>query len=341
MARIGNKVLTAAEVSNLFAMTATRCLCCNAHLRDTESTERGLGPICSKKYYTVQHVVTEDMREEALGAIAAAERAGHIPSNVADACIKAHDAGDTRTFANVLVYFGAINNGDRAVVLSLLPPLRAIGYDAMADRLEEDRMTVRMIQTEDDAIWIAVPKNVPRRYNYDIRRVNGSRRGRGPTGYGNRVGHYVPVAGAAHAMAVLGYHIGGKPAWKKRLGETGQAVTIQPATYDELKAHLPKRKTYNYAAAPVAAPLVPVVTTVVPTAPGVRIEHVADKGFFRVYSPFNQAFLTALKADVAAATTYKDRRWNRDQQCWEVKAAHEALVMNLIITHYGQNPARA
>lgn len=301
-----------AKIANL---VATNCLACGTPLTDAESVERGIGPVCSGKYYEVQHEVTETMVEAAVGHLAMANMRGLIPDDVFKAV--ADMTGDPRNFVNVITrYFAATQT--KEILAAITPAYEAMGYKALADKLNKANLDVHIVE-HGDANFVAFPYS--RKAAGDFRAVKGARKGKGPkgSGYGRNTVWYYPESEEAHVLAILGHHFGGQPAFVVKEGEDSDRVTLDKVSWPELRNfRAPKAK---------AAPARRAVGQIT-----------IKKGFIEIKTPYNSGFVKDLKSEVSKASSWRDRRWNPKKRVWEVDAQHTDLVKDLVLRHYGAEP---
>lgn len=296
-------------------LTASNCCVCRAGLTDAESVEHGIGPVCSKRYYSPLHQPTEIQIKNALGLLVCS----FLPQHIEDGFMKlVHNTdgkphANARVACNLLVYWASCHYDQRDEVFKCSAIIRTLGYEELADKLEADR-TVAIVREHDDHIEVYIPAKY--RFTNDMKAIPGAEAltvtESSPTGepfekpkkVGRKVGWRIPIKEKDYFLAVLGYHCGNEMA----CGD-GNIWKVPNKTWRDLR---------------------PFKQGPVTTALGaVRLEDTSN-GHFRVFTPYNNDFITDLKK-----INYRQRRWNPNDRCWEVKKAHEAEVKALITKHYG------
>lgn len=128
-------------------MLATRCICCNRALLDSESIEYGIGPVCRKKYGFFDHV-------------------------------------PNREAANALVHQAAIaaQNNDVSEVLRLADEIDAMGLDVLAAKIRERFIEIRLVENVPGEVEVYIPfcqefidvlrANIPRRGKRMVKNAN-------------------------------------------------------------------------------------------------------------------------------------------------------------------------
>ena len=302
--------------SMLARIIATHCCVCRTPLTDAESVEHGIGPVCSKRYYSPKHAPTEDQVKVAIGKLAVSG----IPDDIIDGFLGVvnNDYVNARHGCNILVKWASAHYSDRDVVFQCSGVIRALGYTELADKLEDDR-TAATLRYFADHIEAFVPELYT--LDRDLQKIPDST----PLGtkLGRKVGWSIPIERQGHFEAVLGVHLGGKLA-----GGTKGVFTIPPKRWNDVWKFLQPTPA-PVAPAPVAAPA-PVQATL-PIVGNVQV--LVAHGMLEIYAPFNRTFIDALKTTIPT----RDRRWNG--RCWVVSPLFRASVANLINTHYGVSVA--
>lgn len=279
-------------------ITATHCCVCKSPLTDAESLDLGLGPVCSKRYYNPRHVPTEDQVKVSLGRLSASG----LPEDIIDGFLAVVDNHHTnaRAACNLLIKWASANYDNRDMIFKCSAIIRALGYDELANKLEDDRTTAT-IRTLTDHVEAFIPD----KYNLErsVTAIPGAVKL--DTKLGRKIGWSIPLNQVNHFEAVLGFHCGGELA----CGDARGIRTIARRRWTDVLA-------FRNPAAPPAPVQCPV--QIVPL--GNRLE---------VYSPYNSDFITALKANVPC----RDRRWTG--RCWEVSPLFRNVVVTLVSTHYG------
>lgn len=137
----------------LWNKVATHCCVCGLSLVDALSCEKGIGPVCRKKYqYEDAFPITPEAGTPAQKYLAA-----NFPQEIADRVGEAIDADDSRKAANLLVYFASAEQGDLAVHAAHV--LGLIGYGKLAERILDRLVTVRLTRTPEGKIAVKTPYN--------------------------------------------------------------------------------------------------------------------------------------------------------------------------------------
>jgi hypothetical protein len=111
---------------------AVRCCVCGLELTDAVSIEKGIGPVCRKKYrYEDAYPVS---REIAL-AVSVYLTDSAVPEGAALTVIDAAHRDDSRKAANVLVLVASTEGKDAAVTAT--HALRLLGYSDLADKVQK------------------------------------------------------------------------------------------------------------------------------------------------------------------------------------------------------------
>jgi hypothetical protein len=131
-----------------------------------------------------------------------------------------------------------------------------------------------------------------------------------------------PVTSAAQVEAAIAAHY---PATKTPL------APVVAAAQEQLAA-MPQTFKSGSSTAPFAAAVA--VPTLAPAAPKVvAVIETLNEGFITVKTPYNPAFIGALKA---AISNWKDRTWNAPvaPQRWLIAAQHAPVVQKLVAEHF-------
>lgn len=118
-----------------YALTHSECCVCSRPLRDAESVETGIGPICRKNYgYTNAPASNVDLAE-ALKTLTLAR----LDMDVFKYVIANKDS--VRMMNNILIAYCTYLMGKRrgAEIVNVTPAIRTFGYPLLADKLEKDR----------------------------------------------------------------------------------------------------------------------------------------------------------------------------------------------------------
>jgi len=290
---------------------ATHCCICCRELVDAKSVEVGIGPVCRKRYGDPDIETTDDMLRQALGALVVSK----LPDKVVDECMR--HKGDARKVCNILVYHASANYDDKEFVLSVSPVVRLLGYTKLADKLENTRSTVKLVNTDDGFVHVFAPKNDNLTWGY---RKMGARIIRHDSGRFKCWA--VPATMKPSLALLLGYGFGGEHCHVVPVGG-GEAETykIDPASWSAFEASLPKPK-------PKPAPVVPTNAKGLPLAPakGVRIETKGDR--FTLYTPFSWDFVKEIRK-------IRGRRWHNGIQANSFPNGRRAKVADLVESHFG------
>jgi len=121
---------------------ASRCCVCGMTLTDAVSLEKGIGPICRKKYRyedapEISHKVDEILSY--MGMV--------LPLNVCDALVEPIREGRSRDAANRLVYIASAHQGTLAVLIAGV--LRVMGYEELGTRIADRLIRVKVGRFKD------------------------------------------------------------------------------------------------------------------------------------------------------------------------------------------------
>lgn len=284
----------------LARITASHCCVCRSPLTDAESVDSGIGPVCSKRYYNPRHTPTEEQVKICLGRLAASG----LPENIIDDFLAVVDNHHTnaRAACNLLIKWASANYDNRDMIFKCSSIIRALGYDELANKLEDDRTTAT-VRNLVDHIEAFIPDK------YTMERTVASIPGavKLTTKLGRKIGWSIPLDEADHFEAVLGFYYGGELA----CGDARGIRTIPRRRWADVAAFRQPKVVQPAQVAPCPVQITPM---------GQRLE---------VYSPFNQNFIDALKTNVPG----RDRRWTG--RCWEVSAIYRNVVSTLVFMHYG------
>jgi len=301
-------------------LTASHCCVCRAELTDAESVEHGIGPVCSKRYYSPLHKPNASQIKNALGLLAC----GDFPEHIEEGFTKLVNTKDgephanARVACNLLVYWASCHYDERDEVFKCSAIIRTLGYIELADKLEADR-TVAIVREHDDHLEVFIPAKY--RFTSDMKDIPGTEtlldHETGPTGQpvekprkvGRKVGWKVPIKEKDYFLTVLGFHCGGELA----CGD-GKVWKVPRKTWYDLRPFKTPAKA---------------TTSTAPSNGAIRLEATSN-GHFRVFTPYNTDFIVDLKK-----INYKHRRWNPKDRCWEVEKKFETEVKGLITKHYG------
>ncbi len=171
----------------VFEGVCTHCAHCGHKLKDAESIERGIGPVCSKKGYT------EDPKSSAepMDAMIALSE---FPELVAW-LNKKYVPGGVRNLVNGLVRTAALNRRT-PVHSACTDAVEALGYTTLASLLRESISTVEISEPTDHPgfyeVWVKKSDFSWKWYN-DLKVIAGFRTARGA---GRIVRNFVPKTGA-------------------------------------------------------------------------------------------------------------------------------------------------
>lgn len=133
---------------------ATHCCVCGLRLVDATSIEFGIGPVCRRKYnyedaYAISPVVGNEV------SLFLAEQS--FPYEVACKVDDAVAVNDSRKAANALVYYASAEQGEAAILAA--HALRLLGYTALAERIQDRLLALKITRTPDARIAAKTPYN--------------------------------------------------------------------------------------------------------------------------------------------------------------------------------------
>jgi hypothetical protein len=298
-------------------ITASHCCVCRKGLEDAESVQLGIGPVCSRRYYDPSHTPTETDVLNAMGLLHKGVTEGKFPSELIDELRKLKD--NARQFSNCLVLFTSANYDKRGTVLACADIIRTLGYNIMADKLEVDRVKVRIVEAGDNLLVHTANVQKARK---SLSRIPGAACNLEKEGH--KIGWTIPKDQEEYLMIVLGIHFG------RELMVTDKGISaIRKRSYYDLRRFLnPPRP---------AGPVTVTTTGDSSSSAVLRVdvhdgEVSIDIGtqWLRVRTPYYAPFKDALKD----AIPYSDRKW---EGCWLVKPHHLEKVKALVAEHYGVN----
>ena len=310
----------------VYGATECRCVVCGRHLTDALSVQKMVGPICSRKYYSDEPVVSSQTMAKVIGLVAALDGrvstdAGSIDADVIDFLMA--NKKSSRAFANILLAWGSVNaaKAARHKVLAISPIFRVLGYGNLADRLEKDRTPHRIhngVETFNLVIpvkdvwnftrtcgWVKAP------FTKDLTK-------------GGRVRHLTfkkevkPVV-----WALMCHSFKGKP-----LSIEGKGIVMIPEISDKDKALLEARDTRDKAYKAQGG---------LPKANGFMCRFEADPKNAKVLRVFCTPPWEATEAEafVSVLRGLKGRRWEHAHKCWSVPVSKRDKVSAAAKTHFG------
>ena len=306
--------------TKLAAITATHCCACRRELTDAVSVERGIGPICSTKYYNPDHIPTEMQVMAALGLLHKARTEGLVDDPTVEALCKLK--GDARKLSNKLVYWISAHYSERSVVLGVTPIIRALGYTDFADKLEIDRVKARIMPHPTDPTQLALHVITKGRCQSDLKHICEAScdldKESGKSGWS------IPdkPENRRHIMAILGFHF-----TEGLMVEDGTVRVIPRRGWNDIKAcrsAIANQTTVSWDGGPLTGDPQPMKAQVA----GGDIEVTLLGEWIRVRTPYNKKFKNALKA----AVPYEEWKW---EGVWVVRSAHLNRIKNLIEEHFG------
>lgn len=296
-------------------MTASHCCICMKKLTDAESVEMGIGPVCSRKYYNPDFLPTEDQIQSAIGLLSASD----LPDYIIDgflSCVdnlEGKEKKDARRACNLLIYWASCHYYDRDEVFKCSRIIRALGYEALADKLETDRTAARL-EERGDILRVLVNKRKSCFFR-DLKRIPGSKM----TGKiaGDKAEWEFPINEKRHFMAVLGCYYGGELAC-----DTTSVWLIPRTTFRDVMSFRSKP------VAPKPAVVVPAATPAPKPKQDIILKTDFLNGVLEVFTPFNAGYIEALKK----AVPYKYRRWTGS--CWVIDLAYSKAIRDLLDAHF-------
>jgi hypothetical protein len=228
-----------------------------------------------------------------------------LPDHIVTAFLSLVSKGgaDARQGSNLLVYWASAHYDNREEVLRCTTVIRALGYMALADKLEIDRSEVVWYDVLSD-IHVFVPKKLAR----DIVEIPGASQLWDTNGEretkGARDGWKVPQDQEDFLLCLLGVHLGGKI----MCGSRGVQVI----------RHRKKEEALQY-----LKPSSPIETLVADRG---LIRVTKTNGALHVQTPYNQTYVESLKAQIP----YTDRRWDPSLRCWVINESRLEVVRGLI-----------
>ncbi|OHD21955.1 MAG: hypothetical protein A2Y38_19770 [Spirochaetes bacterium GWB1_59_5] len=307
---------------DITTLTATHCCVCRAHLTDAISINRGLGPICSHHFYKVEHEITADMVEVALGVVFASGLDPQVKSTAK------HLKDRPRDFCNILVKWASAHYDDRAVVFDVADAIAAFGFVELAAKLREDRTKVHLRVDATDPTGGRLTIHTGRSHNFDryIRRIPGVTQA---PKEGRYEGWSFPKEHENAVLIMAGF--GFPNEWATLVNKTGRLKArgwydVQ-AVMDALYPPPPRKPLFQPAPAPVQLPLP------APVVPPSIVQVTPDGKTLEIRTPkWNGNWLQAFKTLVP----WKLRAWTGSM--WTCPATFKAEVEKLVTLHFQTQP---
>lgn len=287
------------------------CHRCGKELTDAASMEEGIGPICRKLDNALlaaripSNVAEARAITNALGIESLVSETMKTAMEVVNAICGpgAESRADWRKEVKRIEWLLSFPENVERVGGTLTAIVRALGYVGLASLWEGKASTgVARLRIVGNCIHIAGPRNADFRYavkQLPVWRFH-------PAQGDDKAEWSVPIAyHEAFNKLVLAYY----PNCPTRESVMAEAAAMFAAVMAGTKG----------------APVKPVA------ASKVRVE---DNGqWLRVFAPYNAAFISAVKS-----FPYGDRKWSPTDRCWEVQAHRRDVLMDALLTHYGELP---
>jgi hypothetical protein len=305
---------------DVLQIVASHCCVCRRALTDAHSVQSGIGPICSRKYYSDAHIPTTEQLEEATGSLAASE----LPDNVIDAVLEHIDRSDARSACNILVYYCSAHYDDRDTVFRVSAIVRDFGYEELADKLEEDRAKVSIRIGDDNGKPILVVGLSTDKWQIsrDLTRYAGGRRD-GKVGRKYRFVFPLDADTKRRLQIILGYHLKGELALVEQ-GYFNAKITgiikIPVRSWHALQSVRQPKK-----------PSTPPAPAARPATGAVRIVDHGGNSKVEFWSPYSQAWLDDMHSRIAYGRG--DKRWDGSKWVFNRKAL--PILKELALKHYG------
>jgi hypothetical protein len=249
------------------------------------------------------------MVKGAIGLLSASGLPDHIVNGFLNCVdnLEGEEKTNARKACNLLIYWASCRYYDRSEVFKCSRIIRALGYTALADKLEIDRTAARISEQGNELIALVIKRKSG--FIQELRRIPGAKE----TGVciGNKAEWKMPLSSKNYFLTLLGVYYGGDLA----CGDSS-IWTIPRKSYYELKGFRNP--------VPAAVPAIPVA----PKDPVVTIQTDYVTGIIRVQTPFDAGYVEALKK----AVPYTHRRWTGDR--WEFKLQYDKVIRGLIQTHF-------
>ena len=155
-----------------WGVAVSQCACCGRTLTDGVSIERGVGPICSRKYYELPDSMEPDFgaalvhmdRVIELGCIT--EEMVHGTDGLMHLLCKKEDS---RAVANLLSLACAANYG-MSKVFPITEMIHALGYQVLAKKIDENNGAIR-IEKHGAEFWIKTPYSPEMNHDLYLRKI--------------------------------------------------------------------------------------------------------------------------------------------------------------------------
>lgn len=321
--------MTDQQQNLLNILTASKCCICGKKLTDAESVERGIGPVCSRKFYEIQHEITLAMIAESKWKMLEHDR--DVPPAIFEEFDKKVES-KPREAVNLLVkYFSSIvgTHDGRMKIVNLSSVVQALGFTELALKLQEDRTSVFVTNPDRRGdVTLYMPKKMVsrtlRRLLMSLPQATSVKAvSTGPKRTRNREAFTFKGVHICIAMRITAL------LWDKwgvqHLSFESGAVLLDGdrRTVKEIEKEIHKVRVefgLEEAKPKVVSPVL----------------IVAQPKSFQIFSPYNAGF----KDDLKEAFARKERFWNGVSKCWEVwRTPHNMTrLRNLVQQHYGCQP---
>lgn len=146
---------------------ATHCAACGRTLTDGVSIEKGIGPVCRKKYrYEDAYSIDRDIAFQVTVFLTEGAIPAELAAKIGEACLD----DNSRRAANLLVH-AASTEGSHAAI-EAAHALRLLGYDVLADRVQR-RLAKIHITVEGAFLIVQTPFNPL--FLHEVRSIRGRR----------------------------------------------------------------------------------------------------------------------------------------------------------------------
>lgn len=312
---------------------ASNCCFCGRELRDAESVQRGIGPICKGKY-AIGDITAEGLKA-AMGVVAFSEF--DLGSDLVAKILERRHAGGKdagRQIANLVIYHASARRAEPLFVLKCAEVLDAVGYGIAGTQLRKNYARIRIVRDGDrlevfapykDNFTTALRDFSGKRPVYDTTKVT-------RTGSPKFKCWSIREDDLDLMGGLLGWYFNGEAA----IIEGRPVVLTRPASLSALTDECLSRKRSRKTAAkpkpslgstPANAPVVSFKPD--PTTYG---------NYVQVFAPYHPDFTNGIKA-IPRRKAIWDRGAKADGgdqfKCWAVPSSKKTQVIQLVADHFG------
>lgn len=154
-------------MSNWQPKVASSCAACGRRLTDGVSIEKGIGPVCRKKYlYEDAYPIDDGMKLQLAVFLTESAIPQALAVRIGEACLD----DNSRRAANLLVHAASTEGAHAAIEAA--HALRLLGYDVLANKVQE-RLSSVQIKVEGSYLIVRTPFDPA--FLIEVREIRGRR----------------------------------------------------------------------------------------------------------------------------------------------------------------------